>query len=1357
MDEITKRIVKKTILALRKLLEKEDIPAILKQHGIFPDGRRVPVEKIALLDDAGRYRRERLDAILEREIQLAENNPKGGVERYCREVAFTFLNRLIALRCMEVRGLMDECIKLRADYAGRSLKHNRFRKENPNTHFDTEDTDGLKAFFYSIFRELQEEIKILFDPDDEYSIIMPSLKALRECIRALNEDISEDAFKAPELIGWVYQYFQTEEKDRVFEEVRTKKKKIKGDDIVPATSLYTERYMVDYLVQNSLGAIWKEMYPDSKLCETWPYFVKEQDLEPREPKPVKSLTFLDPACGSGHFLLIAFDLLVQMYEEEARLVDEGKITRDWIVSKEKIATTIIESNLHGIDIDLRSMQLSWLVLYLRMREQQIYQSVPKKLPEKVNLVSADASLLDTPEFLSWCEEKFREEPYALNIIKGAVKRLHNLPEIGSLSRPEEDLKELIKKERERLLSGWERNNGQLEMFTEFLPPEQRELPFDKVTDEQFWNGVLSRIMKALDEYYQQASEGGDTRAQIMIHEASKGFGFLEVCNKRYDVVATNPPYMGSKNMGKELKEYVQMTYPEGKRDLYAAFIQRNFEWAEKRGIIAMVTQQSWMFLKSFLNMREEILKESCIQTIVHLGEHAFDDPAAAGAFVVLFTLHNKKSYNEHKLLAFRLIGPNNSREKRDLLITGISQPSKDLKYFVLQSEFLDLPEYPICYWLPESYLKLPISTKRSVTELFCSKGIDSCNEKKFVRFWWEVKDLLRFLPYSKAGRHCRWFGLETHLIEWGEQGRKIKNFLLNRHPADKLSLLIQHEYLYGKDCLTYSTVARGSMSARINYKKLFSGSGPGIFWKGRGSLKSVLALLNTRVVSFLLRGLTSGGLSFFRVYVERLPITSEYVQELEQRFDVIGLIDAIISFKKIIIGKDVIERSFSIYLDGLSLFELFNTFENNSLMASCLISSLEGINEKQAFMIYKIPDEDIKTTINETGTPPGWYPLIVGYNEIPKNDTSEIPKQVIKYINNHEYIISSQESISKIKSRLRKLYEVGPRAVLEDFIEEKDIVASNNENEPETLFSNRIPIPTETFLEELSVKMEVHPISIYWLLKELREKENVVCWPECRRHAEDFFTVVLLRMLGFRWPKQVEANEPVPEWADKDGIIPITDYTGEKTLLERIRDRIGAEFGDDKISAIEQEFSDILYNADCKDSEIKGKNPPKKKNSLGEWLEREFFKRHTSQFKKRPIAWHLTSSNGTFQVLIFYRKLSGDILKNLKNRYLAKVQQFYRVLLERARSGETISGNLTPGKLQDIETELEEFATKLDKVINLPYEPLIDDGVRVNIAPLQKVGLLKTPVLAAKDIDIAITDRNRWREDDKEQETVWRI
>jgi hypothetical protein len=338
------------------------------------------------------------------------------------------------------------------------------------------------------------------------------------------------------------------------------------------------------------------------------------------------------------------------------------------------------------------------------------------------------------------------------------------------------------------------------------------------------------------------------------------------------------------------------------------------------------------------------------------------------------------------------------------------------------------------------------------------------------------------------------------------------------------------------------------------------------------------------------------------------------------------------------------------------------------------------------------------------------------------------------------------------------LYEAGSGAKVEDVIDEGEKEPRTDEEEKaESIIGKRIPIPTETFLEELSVKMEIHPISIYWLLKEMREKEGLVCWPECKRYVEDHFTVMILRMLGFRWPKQIEAGEQVPDWAHKDGIIPITEHTEEKTLLERIRDRMGVEFGEERVSNIESEFADILYNAACKDAEIRGKTPPKKKVTLAQWLEKEFFKHHTSQFKKRPITWHLTSSNGTFQVLLFYHKISLDMFKNLKNRHLAKVQSYYGSLLERARRGESVPGGLTAGKLSDVKLELEEFSNKLNKLIVMSYEPLIDDGVRINIVPLQKIGLLASPVLATKDIDRAIADRNRWREDDKEQNTVWRL
>ena len=192
------------------------------------------------------------------------------MQRYCREVAFTYINRLVALRCIKVRDLIDECIRTRDEYAGRSLRHARFKREHPYEQLDAEDVDGLKVFLRSVFLELHDDIKILFDPDDEYSVVTPSLQALKECIGALNSEIPEAAYQEPELLGWVfYQDFQTEERDRILELIKTKKKKVEGAEIVPVTSLYTERYMVDFLVQNSLGAIWMEMYPESTLCSQW--------------------------------------------------------------------------------------------------------------------------------------------------------------------------------------------------------------------------------------------------------------------------------------------------------------------------------------------------------------------------------------------------------------------------------------------------------------------------------------------------------------------------------------------------------------------------------------------------------------------------------------------------------------------------------------------------------------------------------------------------------------------------------------------------------------------------------------------------------------------------------------------------------------------------------------------------------------------------------------------------------------------------------------------------------------------------------------------------------------------------------
>jgi hypothetical protein len=1357
MDETAKKAIKKSTLALRKLLEKEDIPAVLRQYGIFPDGRRVPLEKLPLLDETGKKRRIRLEAIIDREVQAIGGNQKSGVERYCREVAFTYLNRLIALRSMEVRGLIDECIKIRNDYAGRSLRHHRFLKENPGVQFDSEDAESLKAFLRTVFRELQDDIKILFDPDDEYSIIIPSIQAVRECIRAFNEDIPEDAFKEPELIGWVYQYFQTEEKDRVFEEVRTKKKKIEGDDIIPATSLYTERYMVDYLVQNSLGTIWMEMYPDSKLCENWQYFVKDQDLNPREPRPNKSLTFLDPACGSGHFLLVAFDLLVQMYEEEARLASEGKVPKEWAVPKEKIGTTILEYNLHGIDIDLRSVQLSYLVLYLRMRDYQKSVGAPKSLPAKINLVAADASLLNTPEFLTWCEEKFKEEPYAFNITKGIVGRLRNLLEIGSLARPEEDLKELVHKEKERLLSAWKKEKAphQTFLFREMLKPEQQELPFDKVTDDQFWGGVLSQVTKALDEYYRDASKRGDTRAQILAHEASRGFKFLELCNKRFDVVATNPPYMGQINMGQVLRSYIHQSFSQTKYDLFASFVVRCLELSAIAGFSALVTQEVWMTSKQYSKWRKWLLHNIQFRQLAHLGSHAFGEIKGGKVSTTLAIFFKVSPTWDSFYWAVRA-NDIDTPNLKDICIKNAANSRQYPRAFLgKQKRFLSIPSLPIAYWASDALCSLLGRQDNFGNVLENANFTKTGDNSRYLRFFWELFYLKvglgkKWIWISKGTPFCRWVGSWNVVVDWSESARK-------HYRNDKVARITQEEFI-GVGGITYCTNSTTGLAARLIPRPGVSLYNSPTLISKQVSLETVLSILNSRFVTFILR-IIAGPLAVVVNDIYRVP-TVLLRLDLSNRLHRLGR--SALLFKKESITNSVVESDFepsSIQIQGGS-FSLWESQVNDRLLkASCGLSTIVGLIDEAILFSGLVTEQDKEIIIQTTGTPAAWYSLIKGYDTIEETYFPEITAEMIDYNKSHNLVTPSPDDLAQIKSCLRELYQVGPGITLEDedVIEEGEFQTREDDDENGTFVDKFIPIPNETFLEELSVKMKIHPISIYWLLKEMREKEGLVCWPECKRYVEDYFTVIILKMLEFRWPKQIEAGEHVPDWADKDGIIPITKHTEEKTLLERIRDRIGAEFGEDRISDIESEFADILYNAACKEAEMRGKITPKKRVTLAQWVEKEFFRRHTSQFKKRPVAWHVTSLNGTFQVLIFCHKISLDMFKNLKNRHLAKVQSYYGSLLERARRGESVPAGLTAGKLSDIVFELEEFSNKLDKLIAMPYEPLIDDGVRVNIAPLQKLGLLASPVLAPKDVDRAIADRNRWREDDKEQATLWRI
>jgi hypothetical protein len=542
MDPNDKKTLKALSLELRHLLEGwyDEVnvwhPGDLEQRvaaiGVRRNHPPVPVDELELSPADREARRQvdayvklRIDGATERELHAARST---AVADFVREAAYTWANRLIALRCMEARGLADEVILRKDAYGGRSLVHHRLVQRNPVV-ASTED-QGLTDALFVAFAEHAATLPFLFDHSSPTISLRPGAAALNRCVEMLGgqtkvggqEPASDHLFNAPDALGWAYQYWNTEEKGRVFENIRTiRGAKIAGADIIPATQLYTEDYMVKFLVQNSLGAIWIGMHPESTLAKNWEYFVKDGCRAPVTKKPVREITFLDPACGSGHFHLEAFDLFYAMYEEE------GELT-----TADEICDAILTNNLFGIDIDARAVQIAEVALWMKAADR-----APGFKGAAANLVATTASHLNGPaweEFLAG----FEQEPSVGRVLRQFGRTMEHIDEIGSLARPDEDLRDIIKSEH----AMWEQQVKQ-KREANFLFPELNEaaerdqLPFHEISDGEFGDRLFYRAKAGIDDFTARARESGGFEDQMLGSETRTGFRLVYLLSRRYDVVA----------------------------------------------------------------------------------------------------------------------------------------------------------------------------------------------------------------------------------------------------------------------------------------------------------------------------------------------------------------------------------------------------------------------------------------------------------------------------------------------------------------------------------------------------------------------------------------------------------------------------------------------------------------------------------------------------------------------------------------------------------------------------------------------------------------------------------------------------
>ena len=903
MNDQQKRQLSKATLAARHLLEGQaeegtspwtpgDLEIGLRGFGIFRDREWIPVERLVHLDSGQRALRSQLEEairVLQQEGQILQQ----AAGQYLQESAYTWWNRLVALRAMEARELIEETIRVRDAYAGKSLRHYRFRAKFPER-CQGED-EGLVAFLTECFAEVAHDLPLLFEPQSPLTLIAPSPQCLRTLVRALSgepvfggvEPLDEEIFRSPDLLGWVYQYWNTEEKDRVFEAASRERKKIEGREIIPATCIYTEPYMVRFLVENSLGRLWAEMRPESRLPEKWSSLVGGRPNPSSAGKrSVQEITFLDLACGSGHFLLVAFDLFYAMYEEEGRIREPRAICK-----------AILEKNLFGIDIDLRSVQIAALGLYLKAKEK-----APDFKPRRINLVAADANLPSDGQLEMFLARHPEDRPLA-EPLKKVFDALEGVTEIGSLLELEEPFEDALRKVRERELarSALTPEEKQLLLFPAAPRPVQLRLP----EGLDSWDAWKRRTLVRLRAHFEEEARIQDISQALFGAEAEKGLGLIDLLSRRYDVVATNPPYMGSKNMGKLLKDYVAGHYPPGKRDLFAAFILRCLSLAREGGRVAMVTQQSWMFLRSFATMRKKILEEETVEALAHLGEHGFADATAAGAFTVLFTIRDAPPAPDHRLWAGRLIGPKSASEKADLLFAAIRGAAPKVVTSPRQKDFLGLPETPMVYWLRPKFFEL-LAGKKLGDVVDVLQGLATADDARFVRFTWEVRPAewsrpfcqRRWVPFEKGGGYGKWFGHHWWAVDWEGDGSRMKVVTIERY--GNAGKRIFNEEHYFSEGWTYSVTARGSLGFRTLKAAAFSAQSAAVILR---TPVLVASLANCRLSSALVRSLTA---QFYlrESYVSRLPLPKGIPKSLPT------LEPASIALKRWLVARDPTERSF---------------------------------------------------------------------------------------------------------------------------------------------------------------------------------------------------------------------------------------------------------------------------------------------------------------------------------------------------------------------------------------------------------------------------------------------------------------
>ncbi len=1299
MDQTIRNKLRETVLKARSLLENAIREELQGRYGIYIANAKERGSSGLVVEDDARMghleaderetRRLLLDHISL--LQTSGLTASSALDAFVREAAFTWLNRFVAFKMLETRGLVRETVSRLENSNGFKMW---LAEPGNETHLSDYEKGDLpqngrgegprqrayRAFLLARCQNLSEEVRVLFDPNALVSRFLPQPKVLKELANLLNAQDLAPAWQPgnEETIGWVYQGFNSEELEQAFRKVRVSKKKFESRDIPAVTQLFTPRWIVRFLVENTLGRFWVELHPDSQLASSLDYLVpfKTADCLPTAQRSVKEITFLDPACGTMHFGLLAFDLLAAMYREEMQNAGKpGWPEKPPVASEDEIPDAIIAHNLHGIDIDPRAVQLSALTLYLKAKTLN-----PKARISESRLACANIHMLDGDNLKSFVEQ-MKLGPIYRRILTALQARLKDSEQLGSLLRLEEEIRQLVAEERKR----YEREGKQL------IIPGFAEQQFEtEAGQREFWEMLEIQIGQALDAFARE--HGNAVNQTFFAGETAKGMRLLELMAQRYDVVVTNPPYMSARKMNSRLKSLVAASYPAGKGDLYAAFIKRCVDLTNPTGHVGMLTMHSFMFISSYEKLRSIIREQTFIETMAHAGPGLFDvgNPGTLQTSAYVFRREEDAEARRNAVgTYFRLVKEPDSEAKRrrfeeavgslqravgsTLNAAGTSPQSKNASflphpteyyrdegeksgeavqsayclpptayciYRYRQGDFDAIPGSPWVYWITPGLRKV-FETFPKLGEIAQPRqGLATADNFRFLRYWWEsgleriafgCKNAQqaeatgkRWFPYMKGGGFRRWYGNQEYVVNWERNGEEICNFV-DPNTGKTYSRPQNTDYYFRRGVTWSRTTSKGISVRFLPNGFIIDCEAPSCFDLDNCQL---LGILNSLCANCIL-----------------------------------SIINPTIHFQVGDLARLPVPRASS--------------------------ESLQKLVEK-AIALAKADSEDDETTWDFIA-PPDWPVCRAGTGR---------PEGIQKVAERHARLAEIERQIDEEVYRLYGISEEDRRAIEAELAVGTNTIENENEEKSEDTDSVEAETP-ETFWSEPDLARAWISYAVGIVMGQFEPgAENGL-------GRGRFNTETANRLKALR---------------DADGLL-VAEPGHADDLASKVLSALDIMFGEDEAARLVNE----ALNTHGDPLTI-----------LRDYLADKFFKEHLQKYRKRPIYWYMRTAKGSYGLWLYYHRLDKDIFFKALLNYVEPKIRLEEDRLRTLRSRKETAGSSGReakqlekeiDRQEQFVSELKDFEERLRRVANLNLAFDLNDGVALNIAPFYEL----VPWKEAKD------------------------